>query len=55
VLTWGLSDRHIDPPDEWKLKLTGFRFRKLPYDALMRRKPLWSALAQSFSGRRTAD
>lgn len=55
VLTWGLSDRHIDPPDEWKLKLAGFRFRKLPYDAQMRKKPLWSALAQSFSGRRTAD
>lgn len=51
VLTWSLSDRYIDPPDEWKLKLTGWRYRKLPYDAQMRRKPLWTALAQSFSGR----
>ena len=52
VLTWSLSDRYIDPPDEWKLKLMGFRYRKLPYDAQMRRKPLWEALAQSFAGRR---
>jgi endo-1,4-beta-xylanase len=52
VLTWSLSDRHIDPPEEWKLKLMGWRYRKLPYDAQMRRKPLWNALAQSFAGRR---
>lgn len=52
VLTWSLSDRYIDPPDEWKLKLMGWRYRKLPYDAQMRRKPLWHALAQSFAGRR---
>lgn len=54
VLTWSLSDRYIDPPDEWKLKLTGWRYRKLPYDAQMRRKPLWTALAQSFAGRRVS-
>jgi len=53
VLAWSLSDRYIDPPDEWKLKLMGFRYRKLPYDAQMRRKPLWNALAQSFAGRRS--
>jgi endo-1,4-beta-xylanase len=52
VLTWSLSDRYVDPPDEWKLKLMGWRFRKTPYDAQMRRKPLWQALAQSFSARR---
>ena len=52
VLTWNLSDRYVDPPDEWKLKLLGWRFRKTPYDAEMRRKPLWDAMAQSFAGRR---
>lgn len=55
VLTWSLSDRHIDAPDEWKLKLMGWRYRKLPYDADMRRKPLWTALAQSFAGRRISS
>jgi len=53
VLTWSLSDRYVDPPDEWKLKLTGFRYRKMPYDAQMRKKPLWDALALSFAGRRS--
>lgn len=53
VLTWSLSDRYIDPPDEWKLKLMAWRYRKLPYDAQMRRKPLWTAMAQSFAGRRS--
>ena len=52
VLTWNLSDRYVDPPDEWKLKLVNWRFRKTPYDAAMRKKPLWQALAQSFAGRR---
>jgi len=52
VLTWSLSDRYVDPPDEWKLKLMGWRFRKTPYDAEMRRKPLWDALTQAFSARR---
>lgn len=52
VLTWNLSDRYVDPPDEWRLKLAGFRYRKTPYDAGMRRKPLWEAMARAFSGRR---
>jgi endo-1,4-beta-xylanase len=52
VLTWNLSDRYVDPPDEWKLKLLGWRLRKTPYDAQMRRKPLWDAMAQAFSARR---
>jgi endo-1,4-beta-xylanase len=54
VLTWNLSDRYVDPPDEWKLKLLGWRLRKTPYDVQMRRKPLWDAMAQSFAGRRIA-
>jgi endo-1,4-beta-xylanase len=52
VLTWGITDRHLDPPDEWKLKLMGWKNRKLPYDEQMRRKPMWNALAQSFAFRR---
>jgi endo-1,4-beta-xylanase len=52
VLTWSLSDRYVDPPDDWKLRLAEWRLRKTPYDARMRRKPLWDALAQSFAGRR---
>ena len=53
VLTWNLSDRYVDPPDEWALKLAGFRYRKTPYDTAMRKKPLWEALARAFAGRRT--
>ena len=49
VLTWSLSDRYVDPPEEWKLKL--WRYRKTPYDTQMRRKPLWTAMAQAFQGR----
>jgi endo-1,4-beta-xylanase len=52
VLTWNLSDRYVDPPDEWKLKLAGFRYRKTPYDAGLRRKPLWEAMARAFAARR---
>jgi endo-1,4-beta-xylanase len=52
VLTWNLSDRYCDPPDEAPLKAAGFRYRKTPYDMQMQRKPLWEALAQSFAGRR---
>jgi len=28
VLTWSLSDRYVDPPEEWKL--AGWRYRKNP-------------------------
>lgn len=52
VLTWNLSDRYVDPPDDWKLKLLGWRFRKTPYDAAFRPKPLRGAIAQAFVGRR---
>lgn len=51
VLVWNLSDRFVDPPDEWRLKLMGFRYRKTPYDARLRPKPLWGAIAAAFSAR----
>ena len=53
VLVWNLSDRYVDPPDEWRLKLTGFRYRKTPYDAGLRPKPLWGAIAAALAGRRS--
>lgn len=40
VLTWNLSDRYVDPPDAWRLKLTGWRYRKTPLDAALARKPM---------------
>jgi endo-1,4-beta-xylanase len=52
VLTWNLSDRYVDPPDDWRLKMIGFRYRKTPYDAAMHKKPLWEAMAKAFAGRR---
>jgi endo-1,4-beta-xylanase len=52
VLTWGLSDRYLDPPDSYRLRLLSWRDRKVPYDQDLRRKPLWGALAQAFTDRR---
>lgn len=52
LLTWSLSDRYVDPPDDWKLKLMGWRFRKTPYDAGFRPKPLRDAIAQALAGKR---
>jgi GH35 family endo-1,4-beta-xylanase len=52
VLTWGLTDRYLDPPDAWKLKLLRWKNRKTPYDDKMIRKPMWTALAASFAGRK---
>ena len=40
VLTWSLSDRYVDPPDEWKLKLMGWRFARRPMTRRCARKPL---------------
>jgi endo-1,4-beta-xylanase len=54
LLTWGLSDRYLDPPDDWKLKLAGWKGRKLPYDRGLTRKPLWEAIAASLAARRVA-
>ena len=51
ILTWGLTDRYLDPPDSLKLKLLGWRARKLPFDAALNRKPLWQALARAFSAK----
>ena len=54
VLTWNLSDRYVDPPDEAPLRAIGWRYRKAPYDNQLNRKPMWDALAQAFTGRRLA-
>lgn len=52
VLTWGLSDRYLDPPRSWRLRLAGWQDRRLPYDRDLRPKPLRSALAQVFRAAR---
>ncbi|HEY4275844.1 MAG TPA: endo-1,4-beta-xylanase [Rhizomicrobium sp.] len=52
VLTWGLSDRYLDPPQSWRLRLSGWRGRRLPYDAAFQPKPLREALAQAFQAAR---
>ena len=48
VLTWGLTDRYLDPPLSWRLRLSGFKGRRLPYDAQLRPKPLHAAMVQAF-------
>ena len=48
VLTWGLSDRYLDPPQSLRLKLTGWQGRRLPYDRDLAAKPLRTALTQTF-------
>src|SRR5262249_47750976 len=53
VLTWGLSDRYLDPPQSLRLKLTGWQDRRLPYDRALSPKPLRAALAQAFQDART--
>jgi endo-1,4-beta-xylanase len=52
VLTWGLSDRYLDPPQSWRLKLSGWRDRRLPFDQSLGPKPLKSALVQAFRAAR---
>jgi endo-1,4-beta-xylanase len=52
VLTWNLTDRYADPPDEAPLRAAGWRYRKGPYDARLAAKPMWEAMAQAFAGRR---
>jgi endo-1,4-beta-xylanase len=48
VLTWGLSDRYLDPPD-WRQKLTGWSPRRLPLDQALARKPMWQAISRAFA------
>ncbi len=52
VLTWSLSDRYLDPPESWRLRLSGWRDRRVPYDSELRPKPLRTALAQAFRAAR---
>lgn len=52
LISWSLSDRYVDAPDDWKLRLLNWRYRKTLYDTQMRRKPLWDAVAQALSGAR---
>jgi endo-1,4-beta-xylanase len=52
VLTWGLTDRYLDPPLSWRLRLSGWKGRRLAYDAQLRPKPLHAALAQAFQAAR---
>ena len=54
LLTWGLSDRYLDPPQSLHLRLMGWRDRRLPYDAALAPKPLRAVLARAFSARHTA-
>lgn len=48
VLTWGLSDRFVDPPG-WRDRLAGRYPRPLPLDRDYQRKPMWHALAKAFA------
>jgi endo-1,4-beta-xylanase len=52
VLTWSLSDRYLDPPGSRRLRLSGWRDRRVPYDRDLRPKPLRTALAQAFRAAR---
>lgn len=45
VLTWGLSDRFLDPPG-WRDRLAGYSPRTLPLDANMQRTAMWHAMAR---------
>jgi endo-1,4-beta-xylanase len=47
VLTWGLSDRYLDPPN-WRQRLAGYSPRMLPLDANLQRTPMWHAMAHCF-------
>lgn len=51
VLTWGLTDRFLDPPESLSARLEGFRPRKLPLDRDLRVKPMWSAIRRALMRR----
>ena len=53
LLTWGLTDRYLDPPQSWRLKLSGWKARRLPYDSGLLPKPLRAALAQALQAARS--
>lgn len=48
VLTWGLSDRFLEP-EGWREKLFESHPRMLPLDADLARKPLWHAVADALT------
>ncbi len=48
VLTWGLTDRFLDPPGA-RERLAGYRPRKLPLDRDLARKPMWAAMRAAFA------
>ncbi|MGN6514256.1 MAG: endo-1,4-beta-xylanase [Rhizomicrobium sp.] len=48
VLTWGLSDRFLDPQG-WRDRLAGRYPRMLPLDRDYARKPMWNAMAKAFA------
>ena len=54
VVTWGLSDRHSwivrHETNTMKWRTDGTAERPLPFDAALRRKPAWYALASAFAG-----
>jgi endo-1,4-beta-xylanase len=50
VLTWGLSDRFLDPPG-WRQRLAGYFPRTLPLDSDLQRTPMWQSMAQAFEAR----
>jgi endo-1,4-beta-xylanase len=49
VLTWGLSDRFLEP-EGWREKLFEAHPCALPLDADLARKPLWHAMAGALGG-----
>lgn len=49
VLTWGLSDRFLDPPD-WRQRLRGYSPRMLPLDRELERTAMWRAMRRAFAG-----
>jgi endo-1,4-beta-xylanase len=48
VLTWGLSDRFLDPPG-LRAQLAGYWPRMLPLDRNFARKPMWRAMMDVFT------
>jgi endo-1,4-beta-xylanase len=54
VATWGLSDKYSWLDDLWTQRNgnTVRQPRPLPFDANMRRKPMWSAMTKAFEARK---